>query len=441
MCKGTSRFVTLVATAVLLASVFACGDSPKGTSPMAPSSAPSGSTGSATIVGLVNGVRTGMMVAAEDSGLSSAVDTGGHFQLGGVPAGNVLLHFTASGVDARTTIPQVANQQRVNVTIAVSATTATVLSDSRDADDSMAEVEGTIAGKGGTCPSISFTLGSTMVRTNAQTRFSGGACSDAANGLKAEVSGTRQTDGSVTAASVQLERPEVEPVEIKGPVSGLSGACPSLMFTVASTVVRTSAQTRFSDGTCANVANGKMVEVEGMRQADGSLTAQTVSLEGENENEGVELEGTVSSVNVQAHTFVVSGKTVMVTAQTEIRHGSTVLQFSSIVMGVRVHVKGTAGASGVVTATMIEVQNDNPTPPEEVNEVSGTVSGVTAACPSVKFTVKGRLVTTSPLTTYAGGTCGDIKAGATVEVRGLLQPDSSLAASSVKFEKEDGGDK
>jgi len=34
-----------------------------------------------------------------------------------------------------------------------------------------------------------------------------------------------------------------------------------------------------------------------------------------------------------------------------------------------------------------------------------------------------------------GGTCADIKAGASVDVKGLVQADKSLAASSVKFDK------
>jgi hypothetical protein len=73
------------------------------------------------------------------------------------------------------------------------------------------EVEGTIfalAGTG-TCPTLTFKVGpieslATTVNTNGSTTFTGVACSALLNGQRVEVEGTKQGDGSITAASVEL---------------------------------------------------------------------------------------------------------------------------------------------------------------------------------------------------------------------------------------------
>ena len=67
--------------------------------------------------------------------------------------------------------------------------------------------------------------------------------------------------------------------ELEGAVSGLSGACPSLTFTVAGRTVRTSSTTVFEDSSCARIRNNVRVEVKGMTAADGTFTATRVELE------------------------------------------------------------------------------------------------------------------------------------------------------------------
>jgi hypothetical protein len=152
-----------------------------------------------------------------------------------------------------------------------------------------------------------------------------------------------------------------------------------------------------------------------------------------------DVEGRITAIDMAAKTFVVDGTvTVTVTAATTIRHGSLTLVFEDLKVGYRVHVKGTRSGSAM-TATQIEVQNDNPVPPTYETSLSGSVSNVTGACPKVSFTVSGTVVTTSPMTTYAGGRCGDLIAGANVELKGLKQADDSVAASWIKFAKSGNG--
>ncbi len=67
--------------------------------------------------------------------------------------------------------------------------------------------------------------------------------------------------------------------EFSGVVSGLSGACPNITFSLNGTLVRAGDATRFEDGTCARVRNSLRVEVHGERQADGSIRATRIELD------------------------------------------------------------------------------------------------------------------------------------------------------------------
>lgn len=71
----------------------------------------------------------------------------------------------------------------------------------------MSGAVGSVTGLSGTCPTISFTLGQTAVRTNADTRFDQGSCADVKNGVDAGAAGAKQSDGSITAARVHLGPP------------------------------------------------------------------------------------------------------------------------------------------------------------------------------------------------------------------------------------------
>ncbi len=67
------------------------------------------------------------------------------------------------------------------------------------------------------------------------------------------------------------------PMEVTGVVSELSGTCPELMFLIGDQKVSTDDATRFEDGTCDEVTNGRHVEVEGVER-DGILYAREVEL-------------------------------------------------------------------------------------------------------------------------------------------------------------------
>ena len=79
-------------------------------------------------------------------------------------------------------------------------------SDSKDSGSSKTTVSGTLSGVGGSCPTLTFTVGSTKVSADAKTEYSDGlSCakmSSVGSTTKLEVTGTKQSNGSVLASEV-----------------------------------------------------------------------------------------------------------------------------------------------------------------------------------------------------------------------------------------------
>jgi hypothetical protein len=153
-----------------------------------------------------------------------------------------------------------------------------------DENENQAELKGTVSAFSGaaTCPATTFTIGTTKVTTSATTVFDDVTCATLANGAIVEVEGTKQADGSILATKVEGE---AGPDEVEGMIFALAGtgSCPALTFKVGSTLasattVNTNTSTTFNGVTCAALANGARVEVEGTKQADGSITAASVEL-------------------------------------------------------------------------------------------------------------------------------------------------------------------
>jgi hypothetical protein len=65
------------------------------------------------------------------------------------------------------------------------------------------EIQGSVGGLKGTCPSLQFNVNGFAVTTNGSTVFEGGACSSLKSGDKVTVKGLKQADGSVAATSVK----------------------------------------------------------------------------------------------------------------------------------------------------------------------------------------------------------------------------------------------
>ena len=64
------------------------------------------------------------------------------------------------------------------------------------------EIEGSVGGLKGSCPTVQFSVNGFSIATTGTTTFEGGTCSSLASGAKVTVKGTRNADGSVTATKV-----------------------------------------------------------------------------------------------------------------------------------------------------------------------------------------------------------------------------------------------
>jgi hypothetical protein len=64
------------------------------------------------------------------------------------------------------------------------------------------EIQGPAGGVDGTCPVLRFTVMGYRVITSGATTFGGGSCAQLRSGTQVQVTGTRQSDGSIAATSV-----------------------------------------------------------------------------------------------------------------------------------------------------------------------------------------------------------------------------------------------
>ncbi len=101
-------------------------------------------------------------------------------------------------------------------------------------------------------------------------------------------SGTSTRSGTLTVAgqtvTVTQEAPPPPPIRLEGSISGLTGSCPSVTFTLQGRVVRTNSATSFQGG-CNNLRNGVLVRVDGLVQGDGSVLASRVTREGSGDDD------------------------------------------------------------------------------------------------------------------------------------------------------------
>lgn len=297
-----SSFRILAVSLVIPWLVAACGSSFEATGP---SALTGGATSGAVITGTVTGVTSAALAADSGSGssagavtvsvagtnIASGLDGAGRFRLSGVPNGPVTLQFKGGGIEASLTL-NVASGERIDLTVRVTSTGVRIEAERREHGTDRTEIEGHIT----TIDAAARTLrvagvlvevpASTVIRQEARTL----SFSDLRVGDEVEIHA--RLDGSrliATEIEVEVDDDDDEGddeddrgdtfVEVEGIVSGLTGACPSLTFTVRTVTVRTNAATRFEDGVCAHVSNGVEVHAKGARQSDGSLLAVRIELE------------------------------------------------------------------------------------------------------------------------------------------------------------------
>jgi len=130
MPPKTRVLLTASCLTVLVLSLARCGGSSTPTSPT-----PSSGGGAAVVAGTVNrtsgGAAAGLTVSVVGTSASAAVQGSGAFELSGVPAGSVQLRFKDATVDATTQLQNVTADERIQIQVNVSASTATIVAEER----------------------------------------------------------------------------------------------------------------------------------------------------------------------------------------------------------------------------------------------------------------------------------------------------------------------
>jgi hypothetical protein len=153
-----------------------------------------------------------------------------------------------------------------------------------------------------------------------------------------------------------------------------------------------------------------------------TITGTTASLDSDSRSSTdagglLQLEGRIDSLPpvAAAGTFVINGTVVETSAGTSFVQGSSTAAFTDLVLGMRVHVSGTADGTKI-KATRVDIQNTNATLPVIVN---GTVAGFTGSASNFQFTVDGTLVKGDSTTGFSGNSSfSDLANGKKVEVKG-----------------------
>lgn len=462
MRKPLTR-MPLLAAAWLVVIQAACGGSGSPTAPTssAPGNAPgaSGGAAGATISGTVAGAASanssvtadtglsaqaiaGLRVSVAGTNISTDVSSSGAFSLANVPAGDARLMFSGGGVNASTTVNALSSGDTVSIVVAVSGSTAVVLSDSRRGSLEQ-EIEGRIDG---VPASDTISVDGKKVKVIDATRITEGNATrtfaDLKVGVRVHVKGAPASDVFVASAiAIQNTNTDIQ-VPWNGIVESLKGTASAFEFVIGSKTIKGDSNTGFfGDGdrsdTFASLKDGKRVEVKG-QQRDGYLYAVRIHINGSGDtttppptqDTSASIEGTLSSIggSIPKLTLKVASTTVTTSADTTVQRRGDKQELSTLKTGMTLHVVGTRMSDSSIEARFIQIKDDEL---GGVVEIEGSVGGLKGTCPAVTFGVNGYDVATNGSTKFTGGTCAELKSGNKVVVKGTRQANGSVLATDV----------
>ncbi len=301
-----------------------------------------------------------------------------------------------------------------------------------DEDENKAEITGPII----SLPSAEgfigvWQVGRSKVNVTTETRIDQSR-GRVAIGSIVEVEGVKQNDGSINASRIEVKLPPPNglPIKFSGKIEELPSTTSRVGdWKVAGKIIHVSAMTRIDDDR-GRIAVGVFVEIEGLLQNDGSINALRIEVKPDGVS-GIPVKflGRVERLpdnSTRIGDWVVSGRVVRVTANTEIDQNRFRLMIGSLV-----DVEGVAQLDGVIIAVKIEVKGniDNPT-------LFVTFRGVIESLPdSTSFIgdwkVSGRVVKVTDKTVI-NAERGGIVIGAQVVVIGAINADGSVNAQKIE---------
>ncbi|HKR37801.1 MAG TPA: DUF5666 domain-containing protein, partial [Steroidobacteraceae bacterium] len=217
---------------------------------------------------------------------------------------------------------------------------------------------------------------------------------------------------------------------VKGPVDSVDAAAGTLV--VMGQTVLTDADTSFDDNipgaSLAGLNAGDIVEVSGMRRADGDI--QATRIEAKPAGTVFEVTGIASAVDTAAHKLNVNALVVDYSA-------ATVRDFPSgqPANGDLVEAKGSSvNAAGELVASSIERKRDADDAGAGMQvEIEGLITRFVSA---TDFDVAGKPVTTNSSTRFENGSAADLALNAKVEAEGQIDANGVLVATKVQFKRQ-----
>jgi hypothetical protein len=222
-------------------------------------------------------------------------------------------------------------------------------------------------------------------------------------------------------------------VQGTGPVSAVTGTCPTVVLTIFGIPVTVNAATRFEDGaTCAELVPGVVVEVRGMLIIEAGVISVVASrIEIENRPRQLEGEGVITAISGACPNLMFAiGSFMAIVSPTTVYEGGTCADLQP---GTRIEARGRPNASGQVQVTLVKFKS---------RRVSGEgmITSLTGTCPNLMFVVQGIRVVTNAATRFDDGRCTSLAVGTEVEVEGDMQADGTVLATKVEVEDDDDDD-
>lgn len=247
-------------------------------------------------------------------------------------------------------------------------------------------------------------------------------------GAFVEVKGTKQNDGSVVATeiSVKLGALPGPPITFGGKIEELPSTANRVGdWKVGGKVIHVSATTKQIQEK-GQVAVGVFVEIDGQLQFDGSINASEIEVKPDGiPGTPVKFVGKVEkipSTTGRLGEWIISGRKVNVTAQTQVKTTS-----GDFMIGSLVDVEGLVQTDGSVIATRLELK-PMPAPPPISVYFRGTIETLPATANFIgDWKISGRTVKVTDRTALNQDK-GKFVVGASVEVSGTLANDIVTAA-------------
>ncbi|MGZ4808107.1 MAG: DUF5666 domain-containing protein [Thermoanaerobaculia bacterium] len=257
-----------------------------------------------------------------------------------------------------------------------------------------------------------------------------------------------QNGTSLTAVRIEVEHDDQRYAEVKGTIKAINGSVLTIdtgngktvdVSITSTTVIRNGDKV----GAVSDLKTGDAVEIVAKRNADGSLEALYIEIQGGGDgsqgDQFVEIQGKISSVDASSIKVTTRSGDVTATidANTVVKIGGKTATVADLKVGMLVEVKAAKQADTTLLARTINAQNAEQGDPLVVI-LKGTITAVDAS--SIKVATKSGDVTAaidSTTLVFNGNrkaSVSDLKSGMRVEVGAVRRADGTLLAKVIKVD-------